>query len=200
MLLSPGQWGRGTKDAHRILTQEFYFCSRQYKQTDGSVFGEAGGDTMSTLRIVCAVCLTAVMFAAPAAAVERIPRGFLNASPAEHLLDAWAGKSLWVPEPPFLGGAVCFDLRAFDDCEIYQFDRQMNMTKKGGGSCGIREYIVVDSPGMQTDDYALIIGGIGMSCKHAFDHVISPAETAFKTRNGLTEFEIFDGPCSSRSK
>jgi hypothetical protein len=147
-----------------------------------------------------AVCVALAVLAAQAAIAKNgVPRGFFNARPAEHLVDAWRHKSLWIPEPAFIGGARCFDFRDFEDCVIYEFDKNLEVKEKGGRLCEVKEYIAEDSPGMRAGDYGLVIGGIGVSYNEGFPERVSAADTEFQSRGGLVSFELFEGPCLSRA-
>jgi len=145
--------------------------------------------------IACVVVLTS---SAAAQSKRSIPDGFMNATVSETLRQAWTGKSLWIPNPPFLGGGTCFEFHAWTDCEIFSFDGDMTMRDKDGRLCEVKEYRVVDSPGMQSGDFGLIVTGIGTSVNYGFPRVIVPGDTVFTPRNGNEPWEISDASCAVR--
>jgi hypothetical protein len=89
-------------------------------------------------------------------------------------MKAWSGKSLWIPNPPFMGGCTCFEFHAWSDCKIFSLDENMAMAGKNGRACEIKEYMVTDSPGMQQGDYGMIVMGVGSSVNYGFPRVLVP--------------------------
>jgi hypothetical protein len=135
------------------------------------------------------------------AADDSVPKGMFNARPAIQLMKAWENRSLWVTNPPILGGCECFDFKKFTDCEIWSFDKDMRMTRAGGRLCEVSEFIVDKEPGHVPGDYGLIIGGIGNTYNVSFPEVVTPTMETFKMRDSSAwSFEVFDGPCSARAK
>ena len=131
-----------------------------------------------------------------------VPTGASKARPAKQLLKAWANRSLWVKNPPVLGGCECFDFKNFNDCEIWSFDDNMHMTRKGGKFCDVREFITDKEPGHVPGDYGLIIGGIGDTYAVSFPEVVTETTRTFAMRDTAAgwSFEVLDGPCSARAK
>lgn len=129
-----------------------------------------------------------------------LPQGFENAAVAEELKAAWTGMSLWIPNPSFMGGGTCFEFHQWDNCAIFGFDADMKMSDKSGRLCEVKEYRVVDSPGMQPGDYGLIITGVGASYNYSFLEMIQPEYTTFTPRNAEGPWEISEEPCSARAK
>ena len=143
-----------------------------------------------------------VLFTSSVAAQSKrsIPNGFMNAIVSDTLTRAWTGKSLWIPNPPFLGGGTCFEFHAWTDCKIFSFDGDMTMSDKNGRLCEVREYRVVNSPGMQPGDFGLIVTGIGTSVNYGFPKLIVPGDTVFTPRNGDGPWEISDASCAARAE
>ncbi len=140
--------------------------------------------------------------ATPPADDGPVPKGFSKARPAKQLLKAWANRSLWVKNPPVLGGCECFDFKNFNDCEIWSFDDNMRMTRKGGKFCDVREFIADKEPGHVPGDYGLIIGGIGDTYTVSFPQAVTDTTRTFAMRDTAAgwSFEVFDGPCAARAK
>jgi hypothetical protein len=151
---------------------------------------------MSVLFAVCILLLAGSL----SAQSRSIPEGFMNAVPSQVLMEAWAGKSLWIPNPPFLGGGTCFEFHDWEDCKIFEFDADMKMSDKNGRLCEVREYRVIDSPGMQPGDYGMIVEGVGTSYNYGFLEVIEPNYMTFTPRNGDGPWEISEDPCAAREK
>ena len=133
---------------------------------------------------------------------DPVPKGASKARPAKQLMKAWANRSLWVKNPPVLGGCECFDFKNFDDCQIWSFDENMRMTRKGGRLCDVREFIADKEPGHVPGDYGLIIGGIGDTYIVSFPKAVTETTRTFAMRDTSAgwSFEVFDGPCSGRAK
>jgi hypothetical protein len=138
----------------------------------------------------------------PAGSSDPVPQGASKARPAKHLMKAWANRSLWVKNPPVLGGCECFDFKNFDDCQIWSFDENMRMTRKGGRFCEVREFIADKEPGHVPGDYGLILGGIGDTYTVSFPKAVTETTRTFAMRDTSSgwSFEVFDGPCSARAK
>jgi hypothetical protein len=130
-----------------------------------------------------------------------VPKGSFQARPAKNLMKAWANRSLWVKNPPILGGCDCFDFKHFDDCQIWSLDADMRMKSAGGRLCEIREFIADKEPGTVPGDYGLIIGGIGDTYTVTFPQPVTETTRTFAMRDTSGwSFEVFDGPCSARAK
>jgi len=155
------------------------------------------------VRSVLAGFVVAALPLATVFAQDAVPKGMANARPAAHLLKAWENKSLWVTNPPIIGGDYeCFDFKHFDDCEIWTLDRRLRMKRSGGGMCEVREFIVDKEPGHVPGDYGLIIGGIGSTYNVSFAKPVTATTRTFAMRDTLSgwSFEVFAGPCAARAK
>lgn len=150
-----------------------------------------------TLTATCAVLIAST---SSAQGGSSIPQGFANAAPAVELLSAWTGKSLWIPNSPETGGGTCFDFHEWENCQIFEFDSEMRMGGESGGSCQVKEYVVVDGADLQPGDYGLVVEGVGTSFNYGFLEVIWPTYMTFTPRNGDGPWEISEEACSTREK
>jgi hypothetical protein len=162
--------------------------------------GSSAGTPKATPNAATSVTTNKV--ATSAADDGSVPKGASKARPAKQLLKAWANRSLWVKNPPILGGCECFDFKNFNDCDIWSFDDNMHMTRKGGKFCDVREFIADKEPGHVPGDYGLIIGGIGETYTVSFPQAVTETTQTFAMRDTAAgwSFEVFDGPCSARAK
>jgi hypothetical protein len=153
--------------------------------------------TSSGILVVAAATFAAVV---AGAVDDPAPKGFMQARPARHLLEAWAHKSLWITNRSGLAGTECFDFHDFSDCSIWSVDKRMHLSRKGGRLCEVSEFTVDHEPGV-LGDYGLIIGGLGSTYTVSFPRVVTAATRSFAQRDELSgwRFEIFDGPCATRA-
>jgi len=155
-------------------------------------------------RVLASIAFVLVSGAPPASrvvAADDPPKGALNARPAQHLIDAWAHRSLWVKDRAAVASAECFDFNAFDDCAIWTADVRGRLSRKGGRFCEVREFIVDREPGHVAGNYGLIIGGVGSTYTVSFAQPVTKDTRTFgQDQPGGWSFEVFDGPCATRAQ
>ena len=136
--------------------------------------------------------------------VSDIPQGFSKAKDSSRLKGYWKDKSLLVTtydsiEKQFAGAYLCYDFHNFDDAKIYVIkpDGKKELINSMNSSplsyLKLKEYMNVNSPGIEPGDYVLSFVGVGYTFQTSFKSVVIGSETRFTdTRERIFEIEPSD--------